>query len=558
MTNLLLAIALIVALVAAILWRREAGRAGQLDQELDALKSSTRRDIDALHARIAGFEQQVSRLSKWERVADAEDTASGLIRQAQTEAEDLKAQARAVHQSAEAEAAQIRKTADEEADAIRRDARARSSAMTSDAQARLADAEARAAAIVESANRRAEEIAGDAIRAVSEAKALDRTVQALRNVIEGYGDQYVIPTHSLLDDLAEGFAHTDAGQKLKLVRQHVRDAVRGKKAATCDYVEENRRETAVRFVVDAFNGKVESILGRVRQDNFGTLQQELKDAFALVNHNGRAFRNARITEAFLGLREEELRWATVLQELRQKEREEQRLIKERIREEERARREYERAIRDTAREEEIVRKAMLKAQAQLERATAEQRLQFEVQLQELQERLREAVERGQRALSMAQQTRRGHVYVISNVGSFGEDVYKIGLTRRLEPLDRIRELGDSSVPFDFDVHALIFAEDAPAAETRLPRHVLLKQLNKVNHRKEFFRVTLREIRDEITSLGLEASWTMTAAAREYRESQAIERAIAADPSAKEAWMKRQLLLDPTDLETDREGEEEVA
>lgn len=558
MSNFLLAIGLLVALAIAFLWRREARRGDQLDQELDALKSSTGRDIEALHARIAAFEQQVSRLSKWEGVADAEGTASELVRLAQAEAEALKAQARTVHQSAETESALIRKAADEEANAIRQDARTRSSAMASDAQARLADAEARATAIVESANGRAAEIAGDALRAVNEAKALERTVQALKNVIEGYGDQYVIPTHSLLDDLAEGFAHTDAGQKLKLVREHVRDAVRAKKAATCDYVEENRRDTAVRFVVDAFNGKVDSILGRVRQDNFGTLQQELKDAFALVNHNGQAFRNARIADAFLALREEELRWATVLQELRQKEREEQRLIKDRIREEERARREYERAIRETAREEELVRKAMLKAQAQLERATAEQRLQYEVQLQELHERLREAEERGQRALSMAQQTRRGHVYVISNVGSFGEDVYKIGLTRRLEPLDRIRELGDSSVPFDFDVHALIFAEDAPAAETRLHRHFLLKQLNKVNHRKEFFRVTLKEIRDEITLLGLEASWTMTAAARDYRESQAIERAIAADPSAKEAWMKRQLLLDPTELDGGQEEEVEVA
>lgn len=147
---------------------------------------------------------------------------------------------------------------------------------------------------------------------------------------------------------------------------------------------------------------------------------------------------------------------------------------------------------------------------------------------------------------MAEQTRRGHVYVISNVGSFGDDVYKIGLTRRLEPLDRIRELGDSSVPFEFDVHALIFADDAPALETRLHRHFVLKQVNKVNYRKEFFRLTVSEIRSELESLGLSASWTMTAAAREYRESLAIEKAIAADPAAKEAWLKRQLLLEPVD------------
>ena len=188
--------------------------------------------------------------------------------------------------------------------------------------------------------------------------------------------------------------------------------------------------------------------------------------------------------------------------------------------------------------------AMAKAQEQLARATEEQKAKYEQQLQDLEQRLHAAEERNQRAISMAQQTRRGHVYVISNEGSFGGDVYKIGLTRRLEPLDRIRELGDSSVPFEFDVHALIFSEDAPALETRLHRHFVLRQINKVNYRKEFFRVSIADIRSELETLGLNAQWTMTAAAREYRGSVAIERAIADDPMAREAWLKRQLLLDP--------------
>lgn len=81
--------------------------------------------------------------------------------------------------------------------------------------------------------------------------------------------------------------------------------------------------------------------------------------------------------------------------------------------------------------------------------------------------MKEAEERGQRIISMAQQTRRGWVYIISNIGSFGEGVYKIGLTRRLDPMERVYELGDASVPFPFDVHAFIFSEDAPVLETAL-------------------------------------------------------------------------------------------
>jgi Meiotically Up-regulated Gene 113 (MUG113) protein len=101
-----------------------------------------------------------------------------------------------------------------------------------------------------------------------------------------------------------------------------------------------------------------------------------------------------------------------------------------------------------------------------------------------------------RSPSMAQQTKTGHVYIISNIGSFGEDVYEIGLTRRLEPLDRIEELGDASVPFELDVHALIVSDDAAALERSLHRHFLALQINEVNPRKELFRVPLRQIRAE--------------------------------------------------------------
>ena len=80
---------------------------------------------------------------------------------------------------------------------------------------------------------------------------------------------------------------------------------------------------------------------------------------------------------------------------------------------------------------------------------------------------KEAQEKKERALSMAQQTKRGHVYVISNIGSFGENVYKIGMTRRLEPTDRVKELGDASVPFQFDIHAMIYSDEAPTLENEV-------------------------------------------------------------------------------------------
>jgi hypothetical protein len=175
-------------------------------------------------------------------------------------------------------------------------------------------------------------------------------------------------------------------------------------------------------------------------------------------------------------------------------------------------------------------------------------------------KLKEAEERNRRAVSMAQQTRQGYVYIISNVGSLGEDVYKIGLTRRLDPLERIFELGDASVPFAFDVHAMIASSDAPALECQLHKHFVLNQMNKVNHRKEFFRAKLADVRKEIESLGIETKWTMLAEAREYKESQAIDQKIKSDPASREAWLKRQLALETKDFvlrEVDVDGEDEL-
>lgn len=549
-----LLVAVVTLVVFFLRWRAAERRAAELATSLASHRTSSATDLQQLREQLTSLQTELSRLAKWEHVADADATAVKLVDDARAEAERLKAEAVAAQTSAGEEATRLRAEAKQEATRIRDEARARATRDTAEAEARVKDAETRAIAVIAEANRKAEEIAGEALVALRDANELGKTASAIENLIKGYGDRYIVPSHTLLDDLAESVGHTEAGQKLKFVRERVRDAVRNTTAATCDYVEESRKATAVRFVIDAFNGKADSILARARQDNFGTLQQELRDAFAVVNHNGKAFRNARVTDEYLALRVEELQWATVVHQLKEQEREEQRRIKEQLREEEKARREYERAIREAARDEEALRKAMAKANEHLAKATEAQKAKYEEQLRELEERLKAAEERGQRALSMAQQTKRGHVYVISNVGSLGEDVYKIGLTRRLEPLDRVRELGDSSVPFEFDVHALIFSENAPALETQLHRHFVMNQVNKVNYRKEFFRASLADIRREIEGLGLQGSWTMKAAAREYHESLAIEKAISEDAGARDLWLNRQLLLDPVDLTESDEPE----
>lgn len=462
--------------------------------------------------------QRVAMLSKYESIVDAEAAAQAIV----ADAQDLLAKAKL-------DATDVRQRADQ---------KARNT--LEQAEHRIVVAGQEADRIIVAAQQRADEIAGDAYTAMSRAKEFATTAQAMKNIIEGYGDSYIVPTYNLLDDLAEEFSFTEAGQKLKDARETSRIMVKTGRAASCDYVEANRKETAVRFVIDAFNGKVDSILSRNKIDNHGKLEQEIRDAFALVNHNGSAFRNARITDSYLGVRLEELKWAVTARALKEQEREEQRRLREQIREEEKARREYERAIKEAAKEEDSLRKAMEKVQQQVAAASEAQRAEFEAKLLDLQSKLHAAEEKNQRALSMAQQTRTGHVYVISNIGSFGEEVFKIGMTRRLEPSDRIRELGDASVPFEFDVHAMIFSEDAPGLEKSLHRHFLRQQVNKVNPRKEFFRLGLEDIRQELETLGVETHWTMTAQAHEFRESQRIEQQIRENPNVEREWTRHQL------------------
>lgn len=121
-------------------------------------------------------------------------------------------------------------------------------------------------------------------------------------------------------------------------------------------------------------------------------------------------------------------------------------------------------------------------------------------------------------MSMAQQTKIGYVYVISNIGSFGKDIYKIGMTRRLDPMERVLELSNASVPFPFDVHTFIYSEDAPALEADLHRRFDAKKVNSINYRKEYFHVTLDEIKAALEENGVDAQFVDEPDAFQYRES----------------------------------------
>ncbi len=217
----------------------------------------------------------------------------------------------------------------------------------------------------------------------------------------------------------------------------------------------------------------------------------------------------------------------------QKERakEEQRAIREQMRQEAEERRELERQQKKIEKEEGkfVEQIAMLTSQA-ADISDPEKYSQLQDRIKELQEQLANVSAKKERIIHL-QNGKAGNVYVISNLGSFGDDVFKIGMTRREEPMDRIRELGDASVPFPFDVHAMIFSDDAVSLETQLHHILNDRRVNKVNLRKEFFRIGLGELESLVEDTCPTASFKRTMLAEQYRQSLSIDHVIEVDSTA---------------------------
>ncbi|HTC00734.1 MAG TPA: DUF4041 domain-containing protein, partial [Ferruginibacter sp.] len=195
-----------------------------------------------------------------------------------------------------------------------------------------------------------------------------------------------------------------------------------------------------KLMLRAFNGESDVLIAKVKWNNINQMKERLQKLFDAINKLGQGFQ-VHLSEQYLDLKVKELILEHEYQTKRQQEKEEMRAIQEELREEEKAKREFEQAQKEAEKEEVNYQKALDKARKEIELATGDKHDKLKAQIDKLEQELKEAQEKKERALSMAQQTKRGHIYIISNIGSFGENVYKIGMTRRLEPIDRVKELG---------------------------------------------------------------------------------------------------------------------
>ncbi|MGM3422568.1 DUF4041 domain-containing protein [Pseudomonas benzopyrenica] len=275
----------------------------------------------------------------------------------------------------------------------------------------------------------------------------------------------------------------------------------------------------IKLVIRSFNNEADACVANVKFDNVELGEKRILKSFEACNRLGKIM-SVEISGIYLDLKLDELYLAHEFQIKKQEEKEEAKRAREELREQQKLEQEIRSAREKIAKERKHFTAAMRDLQARLEQAQSdEERSALLVKLAEI-EASRSELESEEKLIDYREQNAKaGYVYVISNLGAFGEGVYKIGMTRRLEPMDRVDELGDASVPFWFDVHAMVFSNNAPALEAKLHDHFASGRLNKVNGRKEFFRADIAEI-ERIIRENYDAVVEVTheAAAEQYRES----------------------------------------
>ena len=275
-----------------------------------------------------------------------------------------------------------------------------------------------------------------------------------------------------------------------------------------------------KLLLRAFNGECEFVTWKVKYNNFDSCKKRIESAYNAIQKLGVTMQ-IEISPQYYDLKIQELHLALEYQQMKQREKERQRELREQQREEAALQKEIEEARRKVEKEQSHYLKALSTAKKQLQNSDSDEDKQTLTQkISELETQLKE-IDKNIADIDYREANQRaGYVYIISNIGSFGENVFKIGMTRRLEPMERINELGGASVPFNFDVHAMIFSDDAPKLEAALHRAFEDRKLNLVNTRREFFAVSLDEIEKVVrANYDKSVDFIKTADAEQFRESQ---------------------------------------
>ena len=269
----------------------------------------------------------------------------------------------------------------------------------------------------------------------------------------------------------------------------------------------------IKLTLRAFNNECDAAIANARWNNVNAMEKRILNARTQID-NLNASNSVVISQEYVQRKLDELYLTHEQREKVKAERDERAEAARLAREEQKLLRDMERAEEDEAHFQRLLNRARSEAQ----KSVGPQLEAYNEKIKILERDLAEAHARAVRAQSLAEKTRSGYVYIISNIGSFGEDVVKIGLTRRLDPIDRVQELGDASVPFSFDVHAIIYSEDAPSLERALHGEFDKLRVNAQNYRKEFFWARIDDVEAAVKRLAPSAPFFKDIEAQEYRET----------------------------------------
>ena len=355
---------------------------------------------------------------------------------------------------------------------------------------------------------------------------MQETLRALQAEVDLLSEKTLVELTSI-EPYAALSSH-EIKNKLALLKTEEDELVKSGEAlliTTNGFIQKRILDSRKKQILRCFHAESSMHIGSITAKNVDTIRARLQRSFQTINTLFSA-NGVQISQGLLALKLEELSLVYAYMLKIEDEKEKKKIIQAQLREEERVRREMEEEKKKIEKEIRQFSAEVKKLMDYMQKASSDAEKQLYIEkIKELKEKLKALNADKEHVLEREQNTRAGFVYIISNIGAFGENIYKIGMTRRLEPMDRISELSSASVPFPFDVHAMIFSEDAPALETLLHRHFADRQVNKVNARKEFFKVDLEEIKQLVlTHHNATVHFVDVPEAAEYRETLQLEAA----------------------------------
>lgn len=376
------------------------------------------------------------------------------------------------------------------------------------------------------------DIDNDIIKYKSQLDGIIREISNKRQELIDVEDEIELQECAIYEPRYDFATSLQYKEELDEVRQYQKDMIKDKSAVIYsenwtvdDSLAKGRKMTNgnIKVILRCFNSECEAAINKIKYNNIHTIEKRIQTSFNILNQ---AFKTAKvaITEDYLDLKFDELYLGYEFERKKAEEKEALREQREKEREEKALQKEVENKKKKINKEithlQKLVKELNLRlAETKDENEKNDILSQLEAANQNIKEYTDEEKELDYRLENLGA----GYVYIISNIGAFGKDIFKIGVTRRLDPLERINELSSASVPFKFDVHALIFSYNAYQLETELHNKFSKNRVNKVNNRKEFFKVSIDDLEKELMNYkDLTIEFTKTPDAEEYNESLKIK------------------------------------